>query len=454
MRIFTILCHGTNFNRLSENELVADFGHFLHGSEVQVAGIATLPGPVTPLSGEFLILEGVGAESGPGAPMPGTVNPYTLAPKLEDPEPVTLWESIMLSLGQDSEFKRHFDGEGLPVPDRHFGGLMTGEGWDDNVQRAVGIVANLGQLPQVINIMGWSRGAVTAIKIANKLNEVFSTSIQVNLFCVDPVYGGFGVPTEADVTTIPVNVNCAVIILAMHDQRQTFAPQDLSRLSVANPMVTTAIFLPMSGVHTEVVRASTPERSHSSKVVRHLAYRFLVKFGTRFKGGFDPSLDLLDTCYCYAKMLKNAGLYDAAAKSGWADYLMGMGYNNRDFTGHLPTYTAHPDSFINEHHRACFKQAFPRLYTLLFTQGGPVMTSSSFPELLRLYAQTKQEHPLISGTLESVFNIEFMKYIAAYFPNRVQPHVLGYIRLFLKTGTAPKLALLNRPWPAGILPIP
>lgn len=449
MSVFTILCHGTNFNRLNEGELVADFGRFLEGREVGVVGT----GPGAALSGSFLILEGVGSTAGVGAPMPGTVNPYSLQPKQVEPEPVTLWETLLMGLAADSEFKRSFEGEGLPVASR-VSGLVTGEGWDDNVQRAVGIVANLGQQPTVINIMGWSRGAVTAIKIANKLFEVFDTSIQVNLFCVDPVYGGFGIPTEPDVTTIPANVKCAVVILALHDQRQTFAPQDLSRLTVSNPMVTTAIFLPMSGVHTEVVYSSTPDRSHASKVVRHLAYRFLVKFGTRFKDGFNTALDLLDTCYCYAKMLKNAGLYDAAAKSGWSDYIVGLGHNNRDFTGQLPTYTAHPDSFINEHHRACFRQAFPRLYALLFTEGGSVMTSTTFPELIRLYTQTKREHPLVSQTLEPVFALEFMKYIAAYFPNRVQPRVLGYIRIFLKTGTAPKLAQLNRPWPASLLPVP
>jgi hypothetical protein len=452
MRVFTILCHGTDFNRHVENELVAEFGRFLHGSEVQVAGLATRTAR-TPLSGEYLILEGVGSESGPGAPMPGTVNPYTLAPKVEEPQPVTLLDAMILGLGADSDFKREFDGEGLPAPYR-ISGKVTGEGWDDNVQRAVGIVVNLAQSPQVINILGWSRGAVTAIKIANKLNEVFATSIQVNLFCVDPVYGGFGVSTEPDVTIIPVNVNCAVIVLALHDQRQTFAPSDLSRLHVENPMVTTAIFLPMSGTHVEVVRATSIDHSHSSKVVRHLAYRFLVKFGTRFKGGFDASMDLLDTCYCYAKMLKNTGSYDAGAKSSWMDYIMGVGYNNRDFTGQLPTYTAHSDHFINEHHRACFRQAFPRLYALLFTQGGPVVSSTTLPELRRLYVQTKQEHPLISGTLEPLFRTEFMKYVAAYHSNRISPRMLACILMLVKTGTSPKLALLNRAWPAGILPVP
>jgi hypothetical protein len=68
--------------------------------------------------------------------------------------------------------------------------------------------------------------------------------------------------------------------------------------------------------------------------------------------------------------------------------------------------------------------------------------------------QTKQEHPLISGTLEPLFRTEFMKYVAAYHSNRISPRMLACILMLVKTGTSPKLALLNRAWPAGILPVP
>lgn len=55
------------------------------------------------------------------------------------------------------------------------GANAIGYGVEDNARHAIVTIANLPQLPDTINLIGWSRGAVTALVIANMLYDPSST---------------------------------------------------------------------------------------------------------------------------------------------------------------------------------------------------------------------------------------------------------------------------------------
>ena len=68
----------------------------------------------------------------------------------------------------------------------------SGFGVEDNARHAIVTIANLDTLPQTINMIGWSRGAVTALVIANLLFDPSTTEglfrqVNVNIFAIDPV---------------------------------------------------------------------------------------------------------------------------------------------------------------------------------------------------------------------------------------------------------------------------
>jgi hypothetical protein len=74
-------------------------------------------------------------------------------------------------------------------------GTAFGRGVENNVDMVYQTIERLevnqlGRLPEVINMLGWSRGAVTTVRIANRLWEHprFRT-IPLNIFAVDPVAG-------------------------------------------------------------------------------------------------------------------------------------------------------------------------------------------------------------------------------------------------------------------------
>lgn len=313
-------------------ELVAEFGRALEGREVVVAGTGNGPA----LNGTHLILEGPGSGSEePDAPMPGTVNPYTGgAKRTAEFQPAAFGELPGPQPGLEeryahSEFYWDTMGEDFQVPSQ-MQGLMFGTGWDDNVRRAVGIVANLQQRPDTINILGWSRGGIEALRIANLLYEVYGTSIRVNVFAVDPVFGGLAQPHQTDVTRVPENVRCLVVVLSMHERRNTFRPQCLDRLHIVNHFATTAIFLPMPGGHAQQVQIEQPAgRKDAAKVTWHLAYTFLHRFGTRFQDHFVRRMDLWELCAAYGRMHLQMAQYEAEGTTGVSNWMMGMGTSSR-----------------------------------------------------------------------------------------------------------------------------
>ena len=108
---------------------------------------------------------------------------------------------------------------------------ISGIGADENVMYVLStlrFLAKANQLPTTINMMGWSRGGVTCIRIAHFLNlEPELKNIPVNIFAIDPVAGA-GHDNEPEAHTIGDNVKNYVATLSVHENRKGFTPMALT----------------------------------------------------------------------------------------------------------------------------------------------------------------------------------------------------------------------------------
>lgn len=363
MSVFTVYCHGTGYNRKkgeSDNELVAWFHNNTVGDE------ATLHGADVTL-GNYLINEGPGHSGDDGIALPQQINPIT-GDRKRSRSPLSLFGR------RESSFASHLMGNhrGPRRVAAQLHGLIDGEGWDENVIRTINIIQELkfgrGRPIDTVNMVGWSRGAVTCMRIAYKMQEVFGDEVQCNIFAVDPVAGRDAGKKMVDTQSLGSNVKRFVAILSMHETRSTFSPQDWHRIHAP---WTTTVFLPMPGVHHAPVMECEPVRT--GQITRHLAYALLRDWGTRFeKKPYAHLGDATVMCLAYADLV------NSLTESPSYGHGMVMGrvtggttcLRTRDFARHskMDTYThGGRDSYwINEHHRACFAQAFPAVYDVIF----------------------------------------------------------------------------------------
>ena len=399
MSVFTFFNHGTAFDRDSnETELVTVLHDSIQGNEarlIQVDSTDDNPlgyriddsGGSTP---NFLINEGPGSDTvsedksrhGVAHSRTGVTNTIFGGQKGDAAKHNPLIEGkgrkkygIAGKRKLDS-FQKDFMGDtsGSPSGVR---GKVLGTGWNDNVYRATWMLSHLiferGQSIDTVNMVGWSRGGVTCLKIANKLNEVFP-DIKVNIFAADPVPGLFDPRGQGtDTYQVPPNVKNYMATLALHDFRKTFRPTDrevLELLPGANPNM---VFLPLPGTHSEVVIPPTaekirkfPERGkmRSAEISIRLAFKFLEKFGTPFQSG-KPSLvhglspaDLTelyqevcmyqDTACLRSWRSASATFSGTAATTAWQEGLRDIFKNRHHYA---------PKGFINLHHYLCYKAA-------------------------------------------------------------------------------------------------
>jgi hypothetical protein len=248
-----------------------------------------------------------------------------------------------------------------------------------------------------VNLVGWSRGAVTCTRIANLMFEVFNTEIACNIFAVDPVAGSDAGLTMEDTQELPSNVKNYVGILSMHEMRSTFNPQDWNRINVQSPDTTTVIFLPMPGVHNAQVMVKAPP--DSACITRNLACGLLRQWGTPIsKAPFAHLGSPQDMSIAYARLVLSLSEHKHYETKSLTGRLMGgtTSLRRRDFAKHskMDTYTrgGKESYWINEHHRACFAAAFPDIYALIFesTGSGEIGVTgqsrlSSFFRLLKSY---------------------------------------------------------------------
>lgn len=371
MTTFTVYCHGTGFNSIKgteKNELVAWFHNHTDGVRADLAGSAVT-------AGSYLINEGPGHGGTGGLALPQTVNPMTGDAKTSR------------SLGQRlnpfskpsfaDEARGHTGKSGGPHKKiANLQGNLSGQGWDENVLRTVNILQDLqfekGAAIDRVNLVGWSRGAVTCIRIAHKMYEVFGDSIECNIFGVDPVAGMDAGEKMTDTQVLHPNVRRYIGVLAMHEMRKTFSPQDWGRMAL-DPAVTTAILLPMPGVHNAQVIPSTP--ADAAYVTRNLAAGFLRSLGTPLNATpYNHLSTPADMCEAYGRLVLSLSEHKSYQTHKFGDRVVGTGLRRREFAKHskmdLYTRGGKESYWINEHHRACFEAAYPRAYQAIFESTG------------------------------------------------------------------------------------
>ncbi|WP_206957128.1 DUF5621 domain-containing protein [Trinickia acidisoli] len=331
--VFTVFNHGTCASRDGTGEIVAEFGRLAAGTEYK----------------DFLICDGPGS-SPTTSVIPGQFNPFT-----RDKQPKA-------TFGNKELGHTHINWKVT--------GVMSGAGWDDNVMHAVATIAELSPAPKTVNMLGWSRGAVTCTKLAYKLREIFP-DIAVNIFAVDPV-AGIGNKSDVDASTIRGNVKNYLAVLSMHETRGFFKPQDAKRVTFTNA-ATNAVFVPFPGNHSGQVNLDknvSKNQGEAAQMVWFLAWKFLDHFGTRFISPPSPSYNELEQCNLYAKMKQKMPGYKKTSPGTIASAFMGGGKTRDYLNNRIDQYVKFSDFFISEHHRRIFKRTLPHLYRWVFENQG------------------------------------------------------------------------------------
>lgn len=398
--VFTVFNHGTDFHRDKDpNELITMLSGAMLGNEARIVqtGERTaetpLPFQLESPHPSYIICEGPGSDevsaevsqSGVSHAHPGKYNPIFNSEKNSGKSHQSNTRLIptggkkywIMGEQQSSEFQDDFMGN-TPQPYQATGRTL-GNGWDDNVYKLVWLITHLKweteQPIDTINIVGWSRGAVTCLKMANKLFEVFEDTINVNILAVDPVPGGL-TPETVDTRIIPPNVQNYLAILAMDDNRSNFQPLNRNKVKLLAPqsqhgkngnpdslnpqhIKPQVHFLPMPGNHSDLVNRalSSAQVSHSAQLCRTIAWQYLTAHGTDFSTSFHATAD--EICQHYNELSINLKPIAKAASGGLIS-LVGGYRKERKVRAHRERYVNESDTYINEHHRLCaLKQTYP-----------------------------------------------------------------------------------------------
>jgi len=355
-RVFTVFCHGTGGHRDGKcKELITEFGGaYWHNGDAAGRPIKMKRSGMGEVSFSnshqasstfyaehymktFLILDGVGTcdmATGVGSkevgnpglpnPMPGDFNPFHKDKPLKDEANFQTFAGArapkdLRTRVCNQKLKKMFRG-------KHRGDIY-GDGWNDNIAHALWVLRELRvadvdaqdpavpkRFPRVINAIGWSRGAVTTIKLAFWVHKYFvlgepfkvpkgyhaddqatgdmidympaldaqyqvpEAELEMNLFAIDPVPGRAGsggtwghskrshekFPTgkgDEDYRSIAPIVNNCIITLALDERREGFHPLDAEKQHTTGiPNVTydeaksNVVWLPYPGIHRTQLR--------------------------------------------------------------------------------------------------------------------------------------------------------------------------------------------------------
>lgn len=217
--IFSIYNCGTSHNRQNLDETVADLARRNAGSENR----------------DWMINDGPGSFSH-GVSKSGTTLDRSLAAQAKTPgtcNPVTGFK-------QNSSFAATR-------------GVIDGYGWDQNVDHTMAVLEATIDLSRTINMVGWSRGAITCFMIAHALLANPRTSgIDVNIFAFDPVPGpgNFDDPNKV---TLPANVKRYAAVVQEDERRKIFKPV-LTCANDAPGVKSRFYYIPAGAFHSGVSR--------------------------------------------------------------------------------------------------------------------------------------------------------------------------------------------------------
>jgi len=320
--VFSIYNCGTSHNRQNLDETVADLARRTVGAENRDWIINDGPGSAPhSVGGSASALDrGLAAQ----AKTPGTRDPFTGFP-----------ESSWFTGARD-----------VITGNR---GVISGYGWEHNVDHTMAVLKPTIDLPRTINMVGWSRGAITCFMIAHALLRNPQTSgIEVSIFAFDPVPGP-GNFDDPDKVTLPANVKRYSAVVQQDERRKIFKPTLIDADHA--PGIKTRFYYMPGGHSTAVFRT----KSEVGLISAFLSHHFLQKHGTRLDNPIH--LTSRDLCELYAKIRINIAEYHSLG----GGFLQLLGRQRRTVQNRFQD----TGYFINDHHASQFRKTFPQIWTAL-----------------------------------------------------------------------------------------
>jgi hypothetical protein len=278
-------------------------------------------------------------------------------------------------------------------------GMISGAEWEKNVNHALAVIRgeaqwNTGEpgkrpTPQAlqeqqvkifrknrppistVNAIGWSRGAVTCLMLANALAKSTDerlNQIQVNIFAIDPVPGPGKFNKHRVV--IPGNVKRYYGVYARHELQYIFRPSLPTFESGYRPEEFKVLLMP--GVHASPSGDPYERKQNqqdSGKVTRHLAEDCLTRWGTPLNQRLGyPDAQLLK---CYDDMLRHDPDYRGHLKAKDQDKYrkIRIGSKHKHVRVNLVDSFRTGEElgiFVNWHHREVFERQFRVVAERLF----------------------------------------------------------------------------------------
>ena len=279
---------------------------------------------------------------------------------------------------------------------------ITGAGVDANVHTVLSIIKTLnlaGKRPDAINMLGWSRGAVTCIRIAYFLHNMQDPnlrSIPINIFAVDPVAGP-GHNAEPDAYTLTPNVRNYVATLMVDERRAAFKPISDLRLVVKDPKYTQSLILPFKGIHSDTAKNTTA----TGKISFNLALRFLYTHGTNVDAMAHYCLSNYQCWQYYEDILLNRNDAYSKPQGKVKAFFVGGGTAVRDVDS---TRYVDDDFFINAHAKALFLTEFNQTFRAYFGIGKSTRNTLPWGQMYSplIVQEMKRLDPEIVYRLESL----------------------------------------------------
>lgn len=248
-----------------------------------------------------------------------------------------------------------------------------------------------------INMMGYSRGAIICLRIANRLKSIATSlrdannqpisldQLELNIFGHEPVAGP-GDKSDAEARDVPSIVKNYKFTIATGERRSVFfTPTEYSRLGEIDFWKTNVQALPLPGVHWTTTVKQPDKINHATKLAWYHSFDFLTEHGTCFRNNAVPHLvDHAGRKYPISREDKHSDtskkkyhllkLY-TDAKAHEQDYIKAgkrwefthiLVKRKRTFVHHLEDYVADPDFFFNQAHRNLFKKCYPMTFKHLF----------------------------------------------------------------------------------------
>lgn len=337
MKVLTLFCSGTWYDGNQPQELICELSQQMNGKQGE--DWILFPGPG---SGQILALYTTVHKDSSDVftRAMSTVSPLAFSPDSQ----VDPFVMATMKLGYD-----------------FLGGLALGKGMQKNVEILMTELAQMKQKPDVINMIGWSRGACTCHMMANRLyKEKGYSDIVVNIFSIDPVPGPKNFKEE--ILSIPANVKSFTLILMENERRYLFRAADIV---IKDRKKTRELRLVFPGTHSTPVEVQSDLAGKAVReVVRHLAQWSLTGWGTNLK----PTWHLSDEQIC--ELFSIMSLSPAASPSSKEVRKVG---STTTWTPLSRSFAQAPSPWINAFHLMTFEKAHPALFQLIQKVGSTRM---------------------------------------------------------------------------------